>query len=117
MKPVIYLLLPLAALFAASVSLSAKDRLVEKSGRTPDWIMSAGKDRFSVFAQADDMNLARDKCLEDIKQYIVNSIAANVVSVEHSTVDSRNYDGLEEIYTTYSSDLRTVLCAVSVFKV
>ena len=107
MKPVIYLLLPLAALFAASVSLSAKDRLVEKSGRTPDWIMSAGKDRFSVFAQADDMNLARDKCLEDIKQYIVNSIAANVVSVEHSTVDSRNYDGLEEIYTTYSSDLRT----------
>ena len=50
MKPVIYLLLPLAALFAASVSLSAKDRLVEKSGRTPDWIMSAGKDRFSVFA-------------------------------------------------------------------
>ena len=107
MKPVIYMLLPLAALFAASVSLSAKDRLVEKSGRTPDWIMSAGKDRFSVFAQADDMNLARDKCLEDIKQYIVNSIAANVVSVEHSTVDSRNYDGLEEIYTTYSSDLRT----------
>ena len=107
MKSLIYWLLPLAALLAASVSLPAKDRLVEKSGRTPDWIMSAGKDRFSVFAKADDMNMARDKCLEDIKQYIVNSIASNIVSVEHSTVDSKNRDGLEEIYTTYSSDLKT----------
>lgn len=107
MKLVRYWLLPLIAVLAASVSLSAKDKVVEKSGKTPDWIMSAGKDQFSVFAQSDDMNMARDKCLEDIKQYIVNSISSNIVSVERSTVDSRNNDGLEEIYTTYSSDLKT----------
>lgn len=98
----------IAALCCLSLpAFSAKDRLVEKSGKTPDWIMSAGGDSFSVFAQSDDMNGARDRCLADIRQYIVNSIASNITSVETSTSASRNDDGNENIYSTYSSELKT----------
>ena len=98
----------IAALCCLSLqAFSAKDKLVEKSGKTPDWIMSAGGDSFSVFAQSDDMNGARDRCLADIRQYIVNSIASNITSVETSTSASRNDDGNENIYSTYSSELKT----------
>ena len=90
-----------------ATGLAARDRVVEKSGKTPDWLMTSGRDGFSVFARADDISSARDKCLEDIRQYIVNSIAANITSVETSTTDLHNRDGIETLYTTYNSELKT----------
>lgn len=97
-----------AALMSIAASgLSAKDRLVEKSGKTPDWLMTSGQDSFSVFSQDDDINAARDRCLADIRQYIVNSIASNITSVETSTTGSDNMDGLEKLYSTYNSELKT----------
>lgn len=90
-----------------ATGLAAKDRVVEKSGKTPDWLMTSDRDGFSVFARADDISSARDKCLEDIRQYIVNSIAANITSVETSTTGLHNRDGIETLYTTYNSELKT----------
>lgn len=94
-------------LLALCAGLSAKDKVVEKSGKTPDWIMISDQYSFSVMAQAADLNAAREKCLDDIRQYIVNSIASNITSVETSTVDSDIDNGLENLYTTYSSQLKT----------
>lgn len=87
--------------------LTAKDKVVEKSGKTPGWLMTSDRYSFSVMAQDTDLNTAREKCLDDIRQYIVNSIASNITSVETSTVDSDIDNGLENLYTTYSSQLKT----------
>lgn len=95
------LILPVAA-------FAAKDRIVEKSGKTPDWIMSAGNGSFSVFAEADDISSAREKCLSDIRQYIINSVASNIESVEKSSSGSHNENGQEDIWSAYSSELKTV---------
>lgn len=107
MKPLIRLLTAVCTLLCAVHSVDAKDRLLERSGRTPDWLLSAGEEHFAVFARSADPDEARDRCLEEIRQYIVNSIAANIVSVETSTSQSHNADGTENIYSTYSSELRT----------
>lgn len=106
MKLTRYILLTFV-LFTLCAGLSAKDKVVDKSGKTPDWIMTSDRYSFSVMAQASDLNAARDKCLDDIRQYIVNSIASNITSVETSTVDSDIENGLENLYTTYSSQLKT----------
>ena len=106
MKLTGYILLPLV-LFSLCAGLSAKDRVVEKSGKTPGWLMTSDQYSFSVMAQDTDLSAARQKCLDDIRQYIVNSIASNITSVETSTVDSDIDNGLEDLYTTYSSQLKT----------
>lgn len=97
-----------ATLCLAMQPLQAKgDRLIERSGRTPDWLLSAGEEHFSVFARSADPDEARARCLEEIRQYIVNSIATNITSVETSRSESSNVDGAENIYSAYSSELRT----------
>lgn len=90
-----------------ATSAPAKDKVTEKSGKKPSWIMTADQDWFTVFAQSDDLNEAQDKCLADIRQYIVNSIASNITSVERSFSESHNTDGNENIYSSYNSELKT----------
>lgn len=97
----------LAAVALLSDGLQAKDKLVERSGKRPGWVMNSSSGWFSVFAQSDDLNDARDRCLSDIRQYIVSSIAANITSTEVSTSESHNTNGIEDIYSAYSSELKT----------
>lgn len=106
MRVIKYILL-CAFLSLVASGLAAKDRVVEKSGKTPDWLMTSDENGFSVFAKSDDINVARDRCLDDIRQYIVNTIASNITSVETNTMDLQNRDGLETLYTTYNSELKT----------
>lgn len=101
-----YILVPVL-LLCAGAGLTAKDKVVEKSGKTPGWLMTSDRYSFSVMAQDTDLNTAREKCLDDIRQYIVNSIALNITSVETSSVDSETDNGLENLYLTYSSQLKT----------
>lgn len=89
------------------VSLLAEGKLVERSGKRPDWIMKSDSEAFAVSASDADINVARERCLNDIKAYIVNAIASNIVSVEESSTDIENANGVENIYSTYSSELRT----------
>ena len=106
MRIIRYILL-CAFLSLVASGLAAKDRVVEKSGKTPDWLMTSDENGFSVFAKSDDINVARDRCLDDIRQYIVNTIASNITSVETNTMDLQNRDGLETLYTAYNSELKT----------
>ena len=79
------------------VSLLAEGKLVERSGKRPDWIMKSDSEAFAVSASDADINVARERCLNDIKAYIVNAIASNIVSVEESSTDIENANGVENI--------------------
>lgn len=103
MKKIIFIMLSVLL----PLSLLAEGKFVERSGKRPDWIMKSGSEAFAVSASDADINVARERCLDDIKAYIVNAIASNIVSVEESSTEVENVNGAENIRSTYSSELRT----------
>ncbi len=107
MRNLKYFLACLAVLFSFS-GLDAKEKKVESSSKkAPAWIMKTTEDDFSVFAQETDIDRAREKCLEDIRQYIITSVAANVTSEETTLSESHNDNGSEKYSIDYTSKLKT----------
>ncbi len=107
MRNLKYFLACLMILFSASW-LDAKDKRVERSDKkTPEWIMKTTEEDFAVFAQDADLERAREKCLEDIRQYILTSVAANITSEETTHSQSHNVNGSENYSIDYTSQLKT----------
>lgn len=98
----------LYALFAISiVGYARTEKVVEKSAKkAPQWIGTVNADFFSVSATAPTLEDAKDRCLSDIQQYITNSVAVNITSVENSEQSLYSVDDVSHVMTKYSSQVK-----------
>ncbi len=106
-----------------SMSFAQKEKIVERSAKkTPDWIGMSTNDYFSVSATAETLDAAQKQCMNDIRQYIINSIAVNVVSSENFYQNQTYQNEVVDILQNYSSQVDTksaalpYLCGLSLSK-
>lgn len=98
--PLLFLLL--------SVTVSAQDKIVERSAKkAPAWIGTANPDSFTVSATDATLDGAQHKCMADIKQNIITTIAANITSEEKYKASQITENELMTVLEDYSSDVKT----------
>ena len=96
-------------LFGVAFICSAqKDKKVDCSRKQrPEWIGISSKEKFSVSAIAASLDEAQEICLNDIRQYIVTSIASYIVSSEQFSQKQVTQDGVTSMLSRYSSEVDT----------
>jgi hypothetical protein len=67
--------------------LSAKEKIVEKSGRKPKWVNTLEKDYIITMASDKSLENAKIKALARVKEQIVLSIADNIKTKSESTTE------------------------------
>lgn len=117
MKRFVLSLLLLASLLPC---MAQKEKVVERSARkVPEWLGKSSSDCFSVVATAPELGDAQRWCLEDIRQHIVTTIAANITSEERFRQEQSACDGVVSLLSHYASDVTTqgaaipYLCGIS----
>lgn len=92
----------------STISVQAQVKIVEKSSKNkPTWIGTAGKDFFTISASGPTLDNAQNKCMADVKQNIINSIAVNIVSNENSYEQQTTNDKVISMIGSYSSFIKT----------
>lgn len=76
MKPILFSLVA-SFLF---LSIQAKEKIVEKSGKQPKWVNSMEANYIVTSARSQDLEEAKERCMIRVKEQIVNSISENVRS-------------------------------------
>lgn len=101
MRPLGCLLL--AVLLCSSVS--AQDKVIEKSyrGSRPKWTATANSEQFATSAVDITLSGAQKKCIDNVLQFIITSVAANVVSVESSYTEQTTHNRLIDLFESYTS--------------
>ena len=91
-----------------SIAVSAQEKVVENSGKKPKWIGTTMPETIIVTADAPDMMEARNKCMELVKQEIVNSVAVNINSSSFSSKTQTSFNEHYALKTEYSSEIKTI---------
>ena len=87
----------------------AQEKVVERSAkRAPQWIGISMEDYIITSAEKATLDEAKAKCLSDIQQAIITGVSVNISSQEDSYTRQLMKDGEEEIFTGYSSALKTI---------
>ncbi len=87
---------------------SAQVKIVERSApKAPAWIGISEPDYVIVSAEEPALDAAKQRCLQDIRQSIANAVAVNIASDELSSERQQERNGIEEIYRSYESQVRT----------
>lgn len=96
-------------LFCISMTCSAqKDKMVDSSHKQrPGWIGLSSQEKFSVSATAPSLEQTQEICLNDIRQYIVTSIASSIASSEFFGQSQVSRDGISTTLREYSSTVST----------
>lgn len=95
-------------IICSAVSVQAQDKIVERSSKKrPTWIGTAGKDFFTVSASGATLDFVQNKCMADVKQNIINSIAVNIVSNEKSSEQQISNNKTISMIESYSSFIKT----------
>lgn len=88
---------------------AAPVKVVERSAsKRPSWLGVAVKNYVVVSAEAATLDEARDKCITDIRQSIVNAVAVNISSEEISTEGQRVRNGEVDRYGSYLSNVKSI---------
>lgn len=98
----------LMLLCITSIAVNAQEKVVENSGKKPKWIGTTMPETIIVTADAPDIMEARNKCMDLVKQEIVNSVAVNINSSSYS---SRTQTSSNEDYASkseYTSEIKTI---------
>lgn len=97
------------SLLLATPALFAQQKVVERSAKkTPDWIGVAQADYVIVSAEDATLEAAKERCLSNIRQAIISSVAVNISSKELS-FDTQTIDGEQtEVLRRYESQIETV---------
>lgn len=98
----------LVFLCITSIVAHAQEKVVEDSGKKPKWIGSSVPETIIVTADAPDMMGARNKCMELVKQELVNSVAVNINSTSFSSKTQTSLNGDYKLNSEYSSEIRTI---------
>lgn len=98
----------LMLLCITSIAVNAQEKVVENSGKKPKWIGTTMPETIIVTANAPDMMEARNKCMELVKQEIVNSVAVNINSSSFSSKTQTSFNEHHALKTEYSSEIKTI---------
>lgn len=102
------LLIALSALLTLQ-AVSAQEKLLERSDKkSPGWIGTTESGFVIVSAEEPTLDAARKRCLNDIRQSIVNAVCVNIRSGETLTERQTELAGASDIYRRYESQLQTV---------
>lgn len=117
MKRILVILIFITTIFTCQAQ---GEKVAERSAKkTPAWLGLSNADNFSVSATAPTLDAAQKKCLEEIRQYIVTSIAANITSTEQLSQEQTSRNGLVSLLSRYASQVETqaaempYLCGIS----
>jgi len=106
MKKLLFSAILLLGTLAAA---AAPVKVVERSAsKRPSWIGVSVKDCVVVSAEAATLDEARDKCMTDIRQSIVNAVAVNISSEEISTEGQTVRNGEVDRYGSYLSNVKSI---------
>ncbi len=92
---------------SVALNLYSKDRIVDRSSSTPKWIGTVVKDCFSTSAIGQTMDQAQQKCMDNVRQHIVTSIAANVSSYDTYKSLQVTQNDLINVFEEFSSNVNT----------
>lgn len=97
------------ALLLLQGAFAQKTKIVERSApQAPRWIGISMPDYVIVSAEEPTLDGARQRCLNDIRQAMVNAVAVNIASEERSTERQDRYNLATSVYGRYESQVKTV---------
>lgn len=106
MKKLLFSAILLLGTLAAA---AAPVKVVERSAsKRPSWLGVTVKDCVVVSAEAATLDEARDRCMTDIRQSIVNAVAVNISSEEISTEGQTVRNGKVDRYGSYLSNVKSI---------
>jgi hypothetical protein len=87
----------------------AQQKVVERSSKkAPEWVGVSVADHIVVSGEAASLNAAKEKCLANIRQSIVNSVATNISSKE-LTLDTQTINGqTTDVLHRYESQVQAI---------
>lgn len=102
------LLIALSALLALHAA-TAQEKVLESSAKkAPVWIGTTEAGSIIVSAEEPTLDAAQKRCLNDVRQSIVNAVCVNIRSEETLTERQTEYTVASDIYRRYESQLKTV---------
>lgn len=108
MKEARYLIMVLMVLLCGENFAASPYKVEERSGRKPSWVGKTEKGYIIFSSTGSSLEEARDKCMESIKQEIVQAVAVNVSSEILSTSRQLSENGKYDLYEEYRSDIKSV---------
>lgn len=103
----------LFALFLVTEASAQKEKIVERSAKkAPAWVGITTSDYFAASGRAATLSDAQTDALNQIRQYIIGSVAVNITSVESSFAGQRTKDEVTEVLKRYSSQVDTEAAAM-----
>ncbi len=106
MKTKSIIILALSALFVLP-AFAGGEKVVDKSGKQPKWVYSAGTDFIVVSAEAADIETAKDKAMIQVKKQILAAIAENVQSSSSIDTKEKGVNGKYNILEEYNNLVET----------
>ncbi len=91
----------------AAVSM-AQEKVVEKSGKKPDWIGQTMPEAIIVSNNNEDLNAAQARCMEEVKKEIANSVAVNISTSSSNSIEETMYNENYSSYSKYTSEIEQI---------
>lgn len=102
MKRLVFIIVAMSSLMLGTVT--AQDKVLEKSGKQPKWVNGLVKDYIIVVASGDDIQTAQQNALTMVKEQIVLSVAENVKSTTELKRSEVSYnDKVNNFLETFAS--------------
>lgn len=81
----------LILLLITTIPCMAKIKVVQKSAKkAPVWLNTTEKDYIITSAIANDVERAKNECLDNVRKYIIDAVAQNVKSSSESTINQES---------------------------
>lgn len=92
-----------------SVPCTAKIKVVEKSAKkTPVWVNTTQKDYIITSAISNDIEKAKNECMDNVRKYIIDAVAQNVKSSSESNITQESVNsGIVSFLDKYNYSYQT----------
>ncbi len=87
--------------------LSAKEKVVQKSGSMPSWIKKMEQGTITASARGETLEQAKEQCMSEIRHQIISSIAVNVTASESYKTSQITSNDVMTAMNQYNSDVKT----------
>lgn len=114
MKRIIPKIALIALLLFAARGVQAKIKITDRSAKkTPVWVNSSQPEYIITSAIAGDLETARNLCLENVRRYVIESVAENVKSTTEGYINQQSINNeivhfLDEYTNTYQTQAADV---------
>lgn len=96
-------------LFIGILPCTAQLKVVQKSAKkTPVWVNTTQKDYIVTSAIADNIERAKNECMDNIRKYVIDAVAQNVKSSSESTINQESVNsGIVNFLDSYTYTAQT----------